>query len=384
MQHPIGGIRTYLKYVYEHLPAGKYGITILATDTHEPALARGDLSAHAVTLIKAPARGSIRDLVGALLPVLSRARPDVLHSHGLTAGTACVLANLPFGLPHVVTPHRVVWPDDFAPPWGALKRRVVSAVLSRADVIQAVGREARENLVTSLPGLRCETVVILNGIDVNRFNGASDPGHPSWRTAWNVPDDTVLFGFLGRMMPVKGFDYLFEAVRMLTSAGADQRPFRVVVVSDGGFIREQQSRIERAGLSSFFHFAGFIPDVATVLAELDAVVIPSVSEACSILAMECLVAGCPVIASRCAGLRELIEGSPAVGVPPGDASAIAAAMIELMRDPSRARAAARGFVPAARASFDARRVAAELDLLLDRVRHGTGRASFVRARNEDV
>jgi glycosyltransferase involved in cell wall biosynthesis len=209
--------------------------------------------------------------------------------------------------------------------------------------------------------------VIVNGIDVERFNGHTVQSCPSWRERWEVRPAVFLFGFLGRMMPVKGFDYLAEAVRLLSADHERLPQFQVVVVTDGAFTREQRAGIERAGLSHLFRFVGFVPEVASVLAELDAVVIPSLSEACSLLTMETLASGCPLIASRCAGIRELIEGTPATGVPPADATTLARAMRAMMANHSVFKRAALAYAPVARARFDARRVTTELSGLFDRL-----------------
>jgi glycosyltransferase involved in cell wall biosynthesis len=369
MQHPVGGIRTYIKYVYGRLPRDKYGFTILTTETSELELTSSDFRSHEVAFFKAPAGQGLTSLLPLVFRAVASGKYHILHSHGYTAGAATALANLAFGLPHIVTPHHVLQAADFPAPWGAAKRRLVSSLIGRADIIQCVGHEAQRNLVSSLPGLdrRCETIVIANGIDVDLFDRCAASQQSSWRKQLDLLPGTFLFGFLGRMMPEKGFEYLADAVRILVTEQSAVRPFEVAVLSDGGFIREQRARVQRAGLSRYFHFVGFVPDVASVLAGLDAVVMPSLWEACSLLAMEALVSGCPLVASRCAGIRELIQGSPAVGVPPADAPALARAMLSVMNDHDAVKQATLAFVPVARARFDARAGAAELDAVLDRL-----------------
>ena len=60
-----------------------------------------------------------------------------------------------------------------------------------------------------------------------------------------------------------------------------------------------------------------------VIKGVDLVAMPSLWEACGLLGMEALAAGVPIVGTSCIGLNEVLEGSPASIVPPGDAMALA-------------------------------------------------------------
>ena len=88
-------------------------------------------------------------------------------------------------------------------------------------------------------------------------------------------------------------------------------------------------------------FVGYVESVAPLLAALDVVVVPSLSEASGLTAMEALALGVPVVASRVGGLPEVVaDGSTGLLVPPGDAAAIAGAVTRLLDDPVLARSLA--------------------------------------------
>ena len=364
VQHPVGGIRTYIKYVYGRLPAHKYRFTILRTETTELDLNASDLADRQVTFLTCSGRRGLPALLLLLFRTLASGRYDVIHSHGYTAAVAAATANLLFRVPHVVTPQHILQPDDFPPPWSAIKRWLLARSIRLADVIHCVGREAEANLLETVP--EAKTIVIRNGIDVTRFE--PPPDHRSaWRDGLELAGGTLLFGFLGRMMPQKGFAYLTDAVQILASKASAIRPFKVAVLSDGGFVREQRARVHAAGLSDYFIFRPPVSDVAPVLFSLDAVVMPSIWEACSLLTMEVLSSGCPLVASHCIGIRELTEDSPALMVPPANAPALARAMLLVLTQPDAATRAARAFAPVARRRFDVRSAAEGLDKLVNTV-----------------
>ena len=97
----------------------------------------------------------------------------------------------------------------------------------------------------------------------------------------------------------------------------------VISFGDGGFIREDKAQISKRSLDHFFRFLPFTPNVAGVIKALDVVVMPSISETCSLLAMETLVAGTPLIATNCVGLGEVVRDTPAYVIPPRNGIALA-------------------------------------------------------------
>ena len=301
-------------------------------------------------------------LLMAIGRALRRAAPHVIHSHGFTSGAIAALANLPYGLPHIVTSHDVFRREQFEGRLGGLKARGLAAILRRADVVQSVSRDAQENLLAYLPGFSPSSLaVISNGIAVERFQGA---GHRQELRA-TEPDAPVVFGFFGRLMPQKGFGDLVDAVARLDGDDTVRNRFQVRVVSDGGYIREHRAAIARRGLSHYFDFTGFMPDISSALGSVDAVVMPSLWEACPLVPMEALVAGCPLIASTCIGLREVIEGTPAVAVAPGSPEDLARAMRDMIGRPDAFTARAIHFMPEAGQRFDVSRAADSLDELID-------------------
>ncbi len=74
----------------------------------------------------------------------------------------------------------------------------------------------------------------------------------------------------------------------------------------------------------------FESNVAGAIKTVDVVVMPSLWEACGLLAMETLVCGTPLIATECIGLREVIKDTPAVVVPAKNGEDIAVAITDMI------------------------------------------------------
>ena len=328
--HPVGGIRTFLRYVYGQFNADQYKLTILLPETSELAATKEDLSRTDVQFEVLPPKPSAFIFFFAINRLLKEQQVDIVHSQGFTSG---VLATLPARMrkiPHLLTSHDVLREDQFQGLKGGIQKRVLSFLLSLPDMIHSVSNDAQENLLEFFPRLKknmTKQCVIHNGIDPKRFLIKK---RADLKGKIGLPRETFLIGFFGRFMPQKGFDILVDAVEILASQN-DVPPFSVVAFGWGGFIREEQEDIEKRRLTKYFYFLPFEANVAHALRGVDVVTIPSRWEACPLLPMEALVAGVPVIGTDCLGLREVLQGTPGNIIPVDDARALAQVLLSEMQ-----------------------------------------------------
>src|SRR5207245_2997636 len=83
-------------------------------------------------------------------------------------------------------------------------------------------------------------------------------------------------------------------------------------------------------LETLCRFVGDVPAIETVLAAADVAVLPSLFEGMPNVVLEAMAMGCPVIATAVGGSRELVRhGETGLLVPPGDATALASALVDM-------------------------------------------------------
>ena len=365
---PLGGIRTYFKYTYGHLDPEKYRFTFVVMQRRgESDLIARDLSRFPVDLRQTDEAAGNRGIWRAIREALRQSPIDLIHSHGLTSGIITVLANWRARLPHVITHHDVFRSDQFAGLTGQFKAPAMASILSRAEVVICVTEDARWNFTEFLPGFPADKLAVVpNGIDTLPFAAVAERRRA--RTADRSPGNSLFtFGFLGRFMPQKGFDVLVDAVSELTRHHGGSRPFRILAVNTGDCIGRYRAQIARLGLGGFFEFAGFRNSVAGLLNEVDAVVMPSRWEAGPLAPMEVLVAGCPLIASDCIGLREVIRGTPALVVRAEDPPSLAQQMKTAMDREDELGSVFADYASVACDRFDVRRTAAAMERIFPRL-----------------
>ena len=138
--------------------------------------------------------------------------------------------------------------------------------------------------------------------------------------------------FVGRLAAVKGLPVLIEAMGTATRGTPD---LHLTLIGDGADRAALERQVEAAGLSAHVTFAGYKSqaEVADALTRTDVFVLPSFAEGVPVVLMEALAARVPVIATRVAGVGELVEdGVSGLTVPPGDAGSLADAIARLAKD----------------------------------------------------
>jgi glycosyltransferase involved in cell wall biosynthesis len=89
------------------------------------------------------------------------------------------------------------------------------------------------------------------------------------------------------------------------------------------------------GISDRVHFMGYRTDVPDLMRAVDLFVFPSRYEACSLVLLEAMASGLPIITTQTAGGAELVEDSFGRTLPdPNDEQALAEALASLIETPS--------------------------------------------------
>ena len=345
---PVGGIRTWCRYVYRHQAFSVFDIDIVMPRDPEAEALQQDLADTGIRTILLECGSSTRAFALAASKYMLGGRWALIHSHGFTSGLVSAVPASAKRIPHLVTVHDVILDGQYRDWRGRLARVLISRMLRSATCIHAVGEAAAENLRQAFPWIRRrpdQLRVIRNGIDTRRFLSAQP--EEGLRERLGIAQDAILVGFFGRFMAQKGFRYLIDAVAAHRKASPTGRPLVVLAVGGGGFQREEEHAVRTRGLAENFRFLDFSPDIASLIKSVDVVAMPSLWEACPLQPMEVLTAGVPLVVSDCDACREVVADSPAKVVPLRDAVALRQGLLE-MSTPTQA-SHANGF----------RRVAAE-------------------------
>jgi len=179
-------------------------------------------------------------------------------------------------------------------------------------------------------GLDGQSVHVLHAsIDPERFS-ASDRlvRRARERSSWHVTADDIVGLFVGMNYRLKGLAQLLKAMAHVPR----ESRFRLMIVGSARYMR-YESLAKQLGIADRVKFLGFQADPRDAYFAADFLVHPTFYDPCSLVALEALACGLPVLTTRYNGASELLPpGSPIVN-DPHDAHELASAIAK-MCDPS--------------------------------------------------
>lgn len=329
-QHRGGPVDVTVRLAAELIDSGAADVRLFGP---VPARDAELLDGHLETLSVA-SKGSV-GAARAARAALRAWRPDVVHAQDRRSGLVAAGLERTRGGPRAVvhTYHGV--PDDVGDAWfrGAAgapgPSRYTRAVLA-ADAL--VARAIARTVVPSVSmgsflarRLRVPAGRLAHIDNAVTLPACSPPAGPVRRLL-----------FVGLLVERKGVADLVEALRRPGALPADAD---LTVVGDGEQRAALEKQVSGAGLADRVRFLGFRSDVHTLLAEADALVLPSRMEQQPLVVAEAMAAGKPVLATDCGGVADMltVPGAARYLARPGDVADLAARLRELFADPDPAR-----------------------------------------------
>jgi glycosyltransferase involved in cell wall biosynthesis len=139
---------------------------------------------------------------------------------------------------------------------------------------------------------------------------------------------------------IKGHEYLIKAAPVILAEFPTARLLLIgSAFSEDGqrYMDELKELVHRLGLQDRIIFTGFRPDINNVLRALDVSVQPSLNENLG-GTIESLLMECPLVATRVGGMVDSVrDGETGVLVEPANTDELARGILQLLRDPERAR-----------------------------------------------
>jgi len=232
----------------------------------------------------------------------------------------------------------------------AFKELVLRSIRG-ANAVLVPSTATRDHIAELVPGLPPQkTRLIPYGIGEEFFIRTPEETAANAKRL-NLPDRFILA--VGTIEPRKNLGRLIDAFRQLTvEHGLTEH--LVLAGRLGWNYEEILAKIEDPTLAGRIHLTGFVSaeDLPWYYAAATVCAYPSIQEGFGFPPLEAMACGVPVISSRSSSLTENLEGAAEL-IDPTDASAIAAALLRLLRDPDlHARTRQAGLARAARFSWD--------------------------------
>lgn len=206
------------------------------------------------------------------------------------------------------------------------------------DRFIVVSEALRDRLIRKHKIPERKVIKIYNGIEVEKYY--SNPKSAcKVRDEFNIKPDVQLVGTIGRLVRGKGLPYFIQAIKQ-TVDGKWQMAgeTRFLIVGEGSERESLEHTVRELGIEKNVIFTGFRKDVKEILEALHVLVLPSIREGQPIVLLEAMAMGKPIVATNIEGVNETVaNGVSGILVPPKDSSALAEAIVCLLKDSKKAQ-----------------------------------------------
>jgi glycosyltransferase involved in cell wall biosynthesis len=251
-------------------------------------------------------KSNVFKAVPALVRYLRQERPRALLSNLTHVNVAALIARQVAGVRTrvVVTEHNQISRKAAAPVGlrGRLVYRAVPWLYALADDVVAVSRGAAAD-IARFARLDAERVTcIYNPVyDEALIEASTRPvDHP-----WLRPDEPPVVLAAGRLHPQKGFDILLRAFAVVRTA----TPCRLIIMGEGDERTRLEDLAQALGVNDDVSLVGFVQNPYAMMSRAATFVVSSRWEGFSVVLLEALACGVPVVSTNCAsGPSEILDG----------------------------------------------------------------------------
>ncbi|MBU3978979.1 glycosyltransferase [Patescibacteria group bacterium] len=239
-------------------------------------------------------------------------RPDIIHLETPnTIASEALDAALKFNIPLIATCH--IMPENISGTLPFLPSKM-GKMIGNLYMKQAIKVYNKVSLVTAPTpigtailqayNITSPTMPLSNGIDLKAFRIPSKEEQEKFLKKYNFPLDPMIL-YIGRLDKEKKVNILIEALQYIKKS----QPFHVVIEGKGQQMENLENSIQKLGLQNKVSFIGYIAEEELcALYSLAAIfVMPSTAELQSLVTMEAMALGLPVIGAKAGALPYLIK-----------------------------------------------------------------------------
>jgi glycosyltransferase involved in cell wall biosynthesis len=250
-----------------------------------------------------------------IVKIIREFKPDIVHTHAAKSGALGRLAAINEGVPVILhTFHGHIFHSYF----NSLKTKLflkIERYLSRkSSKIIAISQKQFEELCYDFNIDKPEKFEIVPlGFDLQRFHEGKEEKRKGFREKYNLSEEDIAIGIIGRLVPVKNHSFFLKAISKLK----EQTTKRVigVIIGDGElkddiFAEAQKLNLQIDAIKkpkTDIIFTSWIKDVDFALPGLEIVALTSLNEGTPVSLIEAQAAGIPIVSTRVGGIEDVVK-----------------------------------------------------------------------------
>lgn len=252
-----------------------------------------------------------------LKKIIKDFKPDIVHTHASKAGALGRLAAFSCNVPKVVhTFHGHIFHSYFSWTTTTFYKNIERYLAQKTDAIIAISPKQKHELGKIHKICNSDKIkVIPLGFDLIKFNNNIEEKRIKFRNEYQLEDDVICVGIVGRLVPVKNHKLFLEAFFKLSQNTT--KKVKAFIVGDGELRDElfvlcdslglKYSYIDRPDYSAQVIFTSWIKEVDYVWAGMDIAALTSFNEGTPVSLIEAQACNKPIITTDVGGIEDVVE-----------------------------------------------------------------------------
>ncbi|HEY9363169.1 MAG TPA: glycosyltransferase [Chitinophagaceae bacterium] len=250
-------------------------------------------------------------------------KPDIVHTHAAKPGAVGRMAAKAMNVPVVLhTYHGHVFHSYFNKLKTASFIQIERYLAGISDGIIAISEQQKKELALDFriaPSQKFHVIPL--GFNLDKFQKSQQQKRAQFRQEFNVKDDEIAIGIIGRMVPVKNHALFLEGIQHVLKNS--NKKIKAFIVGDGETRQAMEEKakeleIKFTGQKEKEHvsplvFTSWRSDVDVIYAGLDIVALTSLNEGTPVSLIEAQAANKPVVSTKVGGIGDIVvEGETAL------------------------------------------------------------------------
>jgi glycosyltransferase involved in cell wall biosynthesis len=250
-----------------------------------------------------------------LRKIIEEYKPDIVHTHAAKAGAVGRLAASHSGVPIIVhTFHGHVFHSYF----GAAKTRIFLEIerylAKRTTGIVTLSEIQKKELTEEFKIAPAEKFEIIPlGFDLDKFSINTEEKRKRFRDEYNIDDDEIAIGIVGRLVPVKNHTLFLKAVKIVSEKTTQK--IRAFIIGDG----EERKKIEQLAITLGLKFnnenlrekniltlTSWIKEIDVSNAGMDIIALTSNNEGTPVSLIEAQASSKPIVSTNVGGIENIV------------------------------------------------------------------------------
>lgn len=241
--------------------------------------------------------------------IIHEFKPDIVHTHASKAGALGRFAAYHSGAKIIVhTYHGHVFHSYFGRFKTSIYKFVERYLAKKSSGIIAISDSQKTELADVFNICdRDKIKVIPLGLELDVFAQNSPDKRKTSRARYNLEDDVIAIGIIGRLAPIKDHAFFLQVIQQILDKS--KQLIRVFIIGDGTENHTIQAHADtiNAKYPNTVVLTSWIKDMVPVYQALDVVCLTSKNEGTPVTLIEALASGLPVVSTDVGGVRDVVQ-----------------------------------------------------------------------------